>query len=275
MKTGTLYIVATPIGNLSDISQRALETLQSVDIIACEDTRVTQKLLNHFSISTKTISYHKFSEKERSAKLVEMLLNGQNIALVSDAGTPLISDPGSILISECEKNSIQIIPIPGCCALITALSAISNDSQFAFLGFFPQKETEIENLKKYIHDFDLIFYESPNRIIKSLKSIKKILGNVNVSIGRELTKIHEEIKTFQIDEMINYLENSTVKGEFVLVIHKLKQETNLKEINFLNEAQKILKLGYSTKDTAKIISCIFDLPKNQVYQTLNDFSQND
>ena len=267
MEQGSLYIVATPIGNLSDFTQRAIDTLQRVDIIACEDTRVTQKLLNHFGINTKTMSYHKFSEKERSVRLLQILQDGKNVALVSDAGTPLISDPGSILVEEVRKQGIKVIPIPGCCALVTALSAIKNDGQFAFCGFFPQKEAEVEMYKKFVFDFDMVFYESPNRILKSLSIIKKYFGDVKISFARELTKIYEEIKTSQIDEMIEYLKNATIKGEFVLVIHKKQSsETN---VEYMQHAEKLLKLGYSTKDVSKIISAIFDVSKNEVYKNLN------
>ena len=265
MSSGILYIVATPIGNLCDISQRAITTLSDADLIACEDTRVTQKLLNHYKIITKTISYHKFSEKERSAKLINLLLEGKNIALVSDAGTPIISDPGSILVEEARKNNIKVIPVPGCSAITTFLSAISNDGLFAFCGFFPQKESEIYKYKKFTGDFNLVFYESPNRIIKSLNLIKEIFGEVKISLGRELTKIHEDINTFLISDMINYLSATTVKGEIVFVIHK----TDIKEnIDYTEYARKLSQKGYSAKDVSIILSTIFDVPKNIIYKSL-------
>ena len=266
MSAGNLYIVATPIGNLGDFSARGIETLQNADIIACEDTRVTQKLLNHFGISTKTISYHKFSEKERSEKLIELLKQGQNIALVSDAGTPLISDPGSILVNEAAKENIKVIPVPGCCAFITALSAIHNDGTFTFMGFFPQKQTEAIKALSFANDFNLVFYESPNRIIKTLLLIKETLGSVNISVAKELTKIHEDIKSLEISEMINYLGNSIVKGEFLFIIHKKPIK---EEFDYTEKAQKLLKDGFSTKDVSKIISALFDVPKNEVYQKIS------
>ena len=266
MIAGTLYIVATPIGNLQDFTFRAIETLQKVDIIACEDIRVTQKLLNHYDIQTKTISYHKFSEKQRSATLLEYLQEGKNVALVSDAGTPLISDPGSILIEEVRKAGIKVVPIPGVSAVITALSAVSNDGQFAFLGFFPQKNSEIENLKKHIVDFNLVFYESPNRIIKTLELVKEFFGDVVISVGRELTKLHEDINTFPIDEMISYLKNSVVKGEITFVIHKKNAEKE--DVDYMLYFEKLLKEGFSQKDIAKIISIIFDVKKNDVYKKI-------
>jgi len=267
MSDGILYVVATPIGNLADFTQRAIDVLKSVELIACEDTRVTQKLLNYFGIGTKTISYHKFSEKERSLRILELLKSGQNIALVSDAGTPLISDPGSILVQEVQKSGLKIVPIPGCCAAITALSAIPNDGSFAFWGFFPQKEAEIENLQKFLPDFNLVFYESPNRILKTLYSIKKIFGEVKISIARELTKIHEDINTKSISQMIDYLETSVVKGEIVFIVHKKKKTEE--NFDFSQQARKLAKLGYSTKDISRILAAIFELPKNEIYKELN------
>ncbi len=266
MDKGKLYIVATPIGNLKDFTYRATEILSNVDIIACEDTRVTSKLLNSYGINTKTISYHKFSEKQRSEILLKYLLEGKNVALVSDAGTPLISDPGSILIEEVKKSGINVIPIPGACAAVTALSAIVNDGIFAFLGFFPQKISEIEKLKNYINDFDLIFYESPNRIIKTLEILRELFGEIRVSIARELTKIYEDINTFSISQMINYLQRTTLKGEITLIIHKNNEKKE--DFEFLSSATKLLNDGFSAKDTAKILSLLFGLPKNEIYKKI-------
>ena len=265
MNKGTLYIVATPIGNLSDVTCRMTETLESVDLIACEDTRVTQKLLNHIGVNKKTISYHKFSESERSEKLIEILLNGQNVALVTDAGTPLISDPGSIIVEKARDNGVKVVPIPGCNAVITALSAIKNDGVFSFCGFFPQKVSEIEKYKKHIGEFNLVFYESPNRIIKTLYEIREQFGEITVSIARELTKIHEDINTFLVSDMINYLENSIVKGEIVLILHKFQQK---EQVQYMEHIQKLLKKGYSSKDVAQILSTLFDIPKNEIYNQI-------
>jgi len=265
MTNGILYIVATPIGNLSDISQRAIHVLSEADLIACEDTRVTQKLLNHYQINTKTISYHKFSEKERSSKLITLLSEGKNIALVSDAGTPLISDPGSILVKEARNNNIKVIPIPGCSAIATILSSVSNDGLFAFCGFFPQKIAEVQKYKRIISEFNLVFYESPNRIIKTLETIREVFGEIEISMGRELTKIHEDIQTFSIADMLNYLTNSIVKGEIVFVVHKTEIKEN---IEYSEYADKLIKKGYSAKDISIILSTIFDIPKNIIYKSL-------
>ena len=268
MQKGVLYIVATPIGNLSDFSVRAIDILNEVDFIACEDTRVTQILLNHYKINKKTISYHKFSEKERVNKFIEYLNDGKNIALVSDAGTPLISDPGCVLVTEAQKIGVKVIPVPGCCALITALCAVPNSGNFAFCGFFPQNETDIQKFKSYVNDFDLVFYESPKRVFYSLSLVKKIFGEVKVSFARELTKIYEEIKTMNVSDLIAYFNEIKIKGEFVLIIHKIVKSKD--ETDFINEAEKLLKLGYSKKDVSKIISTIMPVSKNVVYKKLNE-----
>lgn len=270
MGNGKLYIVATPIGNLGDFTIRAAEVLKTVDIIACEDTRVTQKLLNHYGITTKTISYHKFSEKERSGKLIDFLKNGQNVALVSDAGTPLISDPGSILVNEAKKENLQVIPVPGCSALITALSGIHNDGTFAFLGFFPQKLSDMQKVLDYVSAFNLVFYESPNRILKTLYFIKENIGSVNISVARELTKVHEDINTFEISDMINYLEKTVVKGEIVFVVHKREKQEN---IEYSDKVKSLLKEGFGAKDVAKIISVFYDVSRNEVYKKVNEIAK--
>ncbi len=269
MNKGTLYIVATPIGNLSDFSQRGVDTLKNVDIVACEDTRVTQKLLNHYGISTKTLSYHKFSEKQRSGKIIELLNEGKSVALVSDAGTPLISDPGSVLVSEVSKIGVKVVPIPGACAMVSALSAAPCSGKFAFLGFFPQKQSDIDNLSKYIYDFDLVFYESPNRILKTLEILRENFGEITVSLARELTKIYEDINTLSISDMVEHLSKTVVKGEITFIIHRLETEKN--DVEYIAEAKKLLEEGFSPKDTAKIISIIFNLPKNEVYKKIISF----
>ena len=193
---GTLYICPTPIGNLEDITLRVLRVLKEVDFIACEDTRVTQKLLNRYEINTKLISYHKFSEKEKSNYIVQLLNEGKSIALVSDAGTPLISDPGIELL----KHDINVIPLPGPSSVITALSATPrNGTDFVFIGFLPKTKKAKEDFLRKYSDIDIVAFESPNRLVKSLQEILEVLGNRKVTIARELTKIYEEIKTDLID----------------------------------------------------------------------------
>ena len=173
MKEYDFYIVPTPIGNLNDITLRAIDILNNVDYIACEDSRVTQKLLNHFNIKTKCISYHKYNEKERISKIIEILKNGEKIALVSDAGTPLICDPGSIIVKELREKGFSITALPGANAIATFLSQISReDEQFSFLGFMPKTQLQIEDIIQNYENKDIVFYESPNRILNTLKIIQ-------------------------------------------------------------------------------------------------------
>jgi len=224
-----LYIVATPIGNLEDITLRALRTLGEVDLILCEDTRVTKKLLDKYEIKTKTMSYHSHSKLAKSEKIFSLLKDGKNLALVSDAGTPAISDPGVLLIRQVKEkfgDQIQIIPIPGPSAFITALSASGvQASEFLFLGFLPHKKGR-ETLFKEITDSKrtVVFYESPHRIIKTLNSLCEYAKNRNITIGRELTKIYEEFISGKPDDILEILNNDPKKqkGEFVVIVESVK-----------------------------------------------------
>ena len=202
MKEYDFYIVPTPIGNLGDITLRAIETLKSVDIIACEDMRVTQKLLNHYDIRTKCVSYHKFNEKERVDYFLELLNEGKKIALVSDAGTPLFCDPGAVIVEELRKHNFSVTSLAGANAVATFLSQVPREGEdFTFIGFLPKTKTQIENLLKTYKSTDIVFYDSPNRILNTLDIIKEIRPNSKVAIGRELTKVFEEIV---IDSAENY-----------------------------------------------------------------------
>lgn len=221
---GKLFIVGTPIGNLSDISFRALETLKSADIILAEDTRVTQKLLYHFNIKKQLISYNEHSSFKIYEKVYDLLLNNKNIALVSDAGTPSISDPGARLIEFLlNKNSnIQIIPVPGPSALITALSVSGiNSDQFTFLGYPPHKKKRKKFFEQIqnINIWPVVLYESPHRFLKTLSDLQAVLGSeIFIVICRELTKIYEEIWRGKLQDAINYFSNKKIQGEFVLVL---------------------------------------------------------
>lgn len=214
-----LYIVATPIGNLEDITLRALRVLKEADLIACEDTRVTKKLLNHYNIKASLISYHQHSKITRTDHLIGELKKGKSVALVTDAGTPGVSDPGNILVAEAVKNKIQVSPISGASALTAILSAAGiNTQKFTFLGFPPHKkgrETFFKEIKK--NNLPAVFFESRYRIIKTLKT----LNNSQIIIGRELTKIHEEIIRGSAEEILKYLEENPekLKGEFVVIIY--------------------------------------------------------
>ena len=265
-KTGTLYICPTPIGNLEDITLRTLRILKEVDIIACEDTRVTQKLLNHYEIKTSTVSYHKFSEKEKSGYLISQLKEGKNIALVSDAGTPLISDPGSELLKQAHLNNLKIIPLPGASSVTTALSAsLTTEGNFVFLGFFPKTLKEKEQILSKYSEINMVFFESANRLIDTLNDIMKILGNRNAIIARELSKIHEEIKRDEISNLIEYYTHNTLKGEIVLIIEGQKEEKTADEAEIIEKIKILKKEGYSTKEISKIISLLTGFPKKEVY----------
>jgi 16S rRNA (cytidine1402-2'-O)-methyltransferase len=225
---GKLFVVATPIGNLGDITLRAIETLKTVDLILAEDTRVTQKLLYHFNIKKSVLAYHEHSSLGIYEKVYKLLLENKNLALVSDSGTPGISDPGAKLIQflNNQNKEIKIIPIPGPSALIAALSVSGiNSDQFTFLGFPPHKKgrEKFFNSLKEIKTWPIVLYESPHRFLKTLNSLKKVFGeNLNLVICRELTKLYEEIWRGSIDEAILYFnKKEKSRGEFVLILNIL------------------------------------------------------
>ena len=219
---GHLFVVGTPIGNLEDITLRAISTLQNVDLILAEDTRNSKKLLSAHNIDTKMMSYHEHSNEKETKRIINLLLDGKNLALISDAGTPTISDPGYGLIRDCIKKEIKIIPIPGASAITTAMSVsgLPSDS-FTFFGFLPQKKGRIKKIKELLNvDNTIILFESPFRLEKTLNQLKEYLGNRSVVVGRELTKLYEEIIRGNLEEVIKYFSKSKVKGEIVIMIGK-------------------------------------------------------
>lgn len=269
---GKLYLVATPIGNLEDITLRALNILKEVDIIAAEDTRHTLKLLNHYKISKPLISYYKQIEEEKSEILIEKLEDGLNIAIVSDAGTPGISDPGERIIKKAIEKNIQIIPIPGCCAAINALiiSGMST-KEFIFVGFLPvnkkEKREKLEQLKG--NRSTMIFYEAPHKLTSTLEDMQAILGDREISISRELTKIHEETIRSNISKIIE--EHNNPKGEYVIIVEGNKNNENdsLKILNNLpiQEHYKYYEnQGLNKKEIIKRISKDRGVSRNEVYQ---------
>jgi 16S rRNA (cytidine1402-2'-O)-methyltransferase len=224
--SGALYVVATPIGNLEDITLRALRVLKEASVIACEDTRQTQKLLNHFDITTKTVSYHEHNEMQRAAELIVKLEDGEHVAMVSDAGTPGISDPGFRLIQLAIRHNIAVVPVPGASALLSALvvSGLATDA-FRFCGFLPAKhgarKTQLESLADA--EETLVFYEAPHRIVETLEDVRDIMGDQRrIVVARELTKVHEEILRGQVADVFDELRkrDGGVKGEIVLLIAK-------------------------------------------------------
>ena len=219
-----LYIISTPIGNLGDITKRAIDTLKNLDILLVEDTRVSGKLLKNFEIDAKMVSFNEYSEKTKTASIISLLREGKTIGVISDAGTPLISDPGFLLVREAIKNSIKVTAIPGPTALIYALSVSGLPTdKFIFLGYLSKKEGKrtniLKNLKKASEHITatVIFYESPYRLLAALKTIKEIFGDINIVICRELTKLHEEVRREKISESIAHFAGTSPKGEFVIL----------------------------------------------------------
>ena len=268
--SGSLYIVATPIGNLEDITLRALNVLKNVDIIAAEDTRHTLKLLNHFEISKPLISYHRHNEDVKTEILIKKLKEGQNIALVSDAGTPGICDPGEEAIKKCIEENIKVIPIPGACAMINALICSGIDtSNFIFLGFLPLNKKLRNKKLKEIKDsiYTTIIYEAQHKLNSTLIDLKEILEDRQVVLARELTKIHEEFIRGNINEIIE--KSKEIKGEIILVIEGRNyiEEGNDLTILTLEEHFKYYeKMGLNKKEIIKKIAKDRNVNKNEIYQ---------
>ena len=275
--SGILYIVATPIGNLEDITLRALRILKEVDFIAAEDTRHTLGLLNHFEISKPLISYYKQNEKTKSEILIEKLLEGKNIAIVSDAGTPGISDPGEEIVKVAIENGIEIIPIPGACAFVNALIASGLSSrEFAFIGFLSAiKKDKKEKLEEIKYETKtLILYEAPHKLKGTLESILEVLGNRRIVLARELTKIHEEFIRDNVSNILDRIDE--VKGEFVILIEgnsESKKDIELADLNnkSLEEHYEFYSAqGFEKKEIIKKIAKDRNLSKNEIYQYFLD-----
>ena len=268
METGILYIVATPIGNLDDITLRAIKTLQEADLIAAEDTRHTLKLLNHLEISKPMISYHRHNEETKSNVLIEKLQEGQNIALVSDAGTPGICDPGEEVIKKCIELGIKIVPIPGACAMINSLICSGIDTkEFTFLPLNKKlRKKKLEEIEK--SNKTVIIYEAPHKLETTLKDLQKILNEERkITLAREITKIHEEFIRGNINEIIQKSEN--LKGEIVLIIEGNKESEEENSLNNLTieEHYKFYEnQGFSKKDIIKKVAKDRNMNKNEVYQ---------
>ena len=271
MEKGTLYLVATPIGNLEDITLRAIKVLKEVDLIAAEDTRQTLKLLNHLEISKKLISYHRHNEDVKKEILIEKLLEGQNIAIVTDAGTPAISDPGEEIVKEAIKNNINIVPIPGACALINALIASGLDTkEFSFYAFLPLnkklRKNKFEEIKK--DGKTAIIYEAPHKLINTLNDILNNLGDRKIVLARELTKIHEEYIRGNVTEIINIFKDKDPKGEFIILIEgiKIKEENNLNNLSLEEHYKYYENQGIEKKEIIKKIAKDRNVSKNEIYQ---------
>jgi len=270
MEKGKLYLVATPIGNLGDITYRAVEILKAVDVIAAEDTRQTLKLLNYLDIKKSMFSYHRHNEDFKAEKIMEFLEDGKDVAIVTDAGTPGISDPGEVAVKEAIDRNIEIIPIPGACALVNALIASGlNTKEFSFFGFLPinnknrkAKLDEIEREEKTV-----ILYEAPHRILETLADLKNVLGDRFVVVAKELTKLHETFYRGNIDEVIDLI-GSNPRGEFIIMIDgKIVDKKELFKDMTLEEHYKYYEdQGFDKKEIIKKIAKDLNVSKNEIYQ---------
>lgn len=265
-RNGKLYIVATPIGNLADITLRALEILKKVTLILCEDTRVTAKLLNHYSIKKPLLVYNDHSEEKTRAKIIEILERGEDIALVSDAGTPLISDPGYKLVQLLQEDNLEIIPGP--CSVIAALCLAGiATNRFMFIGFLPNKihakEQALIELKNY--NTSIVFFEAANRLMETLELIVKIAKDSEVAVVKEITKIHQQVIRDKPANIIKYFEENTdrLRGEIVVVL-EIKESKN--EIEEIEELLKKLLNKMSVRDAVEVLAGQFNIPKKQIYK---------
>jgi len=275
--SGKLYICPTPIGNLEDMTYRTIRILNEVDLIAAEDTRHSLKLLNHFEISKPLTSYHEHNKDSKGGYLINKLLDGENIALISDAGMPGISDPGEEIIKEAIENNIEIEVLPGATASITALVGSGlNTAKFAFEGFLDRdkktRRAQLEEVKE--ESRTLIFYESPHRLKDTLKDMLKILGNRKIALNRELTKKYQEVIREDIETAINIFDEKEVKGEFVLIVEGFTGEKTIENsYDDLNEREYVLKLieeGMTKKDAIKAVCKDRKLKKDVVYKQVLD-----
>ena len=276
--TGTLYLCATPIGNLEDITLRVLRTLKEVDLIAAEDTRNSIKLLNHFEIKTRMTSYHEYNKIEKAAVLVEKMKQGQNIALITDAGTPGISDPGEELVKQCYEAGVPVTSLPGACACITALTMSGIPTRrFAFEAFLPYDKKEREQILKSLENETrtIIIYEAPHHLRKTLADCRNYLGNRQMTICKELTKKHEKKIRGTLDEMIHLYEEEDPRGEYVLVFEGLKIEDIRKKeqeewtkLSLQEHMDIYLEQGADKKSAMKSVAKDRGISKREVYQAL-------
>ena len=262
-----LYLVSTPLGNLEDITLRAIEVLKKSEYILCEDTRVSKNLLNKYQIKSKLIPNHKFNEKKNVIEIISYLKSGKMISLISDAGTPNISDPGSALVNECIDNDIKIFPIPGPSAVLTAVSISGFSDKFLFYGFFPEKKQQLEKVLKKLSELEntLVFFVSPKKINKIIPEIKKNFSGRKIVFCREITKIYEEFIRKNVDELELFEEE--LKGEITVVISEKKIVKKISQKLSESDKNIIKKMinKFSTKEITDILSQITDLPKKEIY----------
>ena len=269
--SGKLYLVPTPIGNLEDITLRAKRILQEADYIAAEDTRTSGILLEKIGVHNHMLSFHKYNSKERAPELIKLMKDGAVIAEISDAGMPVISDPGYILVQECIKNNIPVVPLPGASAFATALIASGFDAQpFTYYGFLPRKKSEQQPFFEQMKEARAtsIFYEAPHRLIKTLNNMSAILDSERkIVVARELTKIHEEFIRGTISEVTDYFEQSAPRGEFVVLISpNAAQETQLSWAELIKAVNRLVDTGESKKSAIKTVAQENNVSKNELYE---------
>lgn len=268
-ENGNLYIVPTPIGNLKDITYRAVDVLSMVDAIFAEDTRVTIQLLNNLNIKTRVYPCHKFNENKVSGSVINLLSQDKNVAIVTDRGTPLISDPGSVVVDKVILAGYNVIALPGASALLPALNMSNISSEkFLFYGFLSSKEGESKNELSMLKsiNFTIVLYEAPHRLCKTLQNIFDILGDRRISISREISKIHEEVFRGSVKEALDFYKE--IKGEIVIVIERGNEEINYEEL--LNKVDELIGIGVSSKDAIKKISKEYDVSKNILYNMFEE-----
>ena len=273
MEKGKLFLVATPIGNLKDITLRALETLREADVIAAEDTRHTIKLLNHYEIKGKLMSFHEYSRESRFEGLLGILRDGKKVALVSDAGTPVVSDPGFALVARCAQEGICVESIPGACAAVTAVTLCAMDcSHFIFWGFLSQKQNARRNELERIAQMRMpcVVYESPNRVVKMLEDVCAVCGeDTPVCICRELTKLHEEVLRGTAKQALeSFAGRDAVKGEFAVVFYPQEQAQITDEADITDALKLCLEKGMTKKSAVSQVAKQSGIPKNRVYQIM-------
>ena len=272
---GILYVVGTPIGNLGDFSPRAVQVLSECDFIAAEDTRVTIKLLNHFGIKKPMVSYYEHNRAQRGGVIIDRLLNGENCALVSDAGMPIISDPGEDLTRLCHENGIQVLAVPGPCAFVTALAISGMPSgRFTFEGFLTvSKQNRKKHLEELINEKrTMIFYEAPHKLSATLADMAKYWGNRNIALVKEITKIHENVERTTLFDAAEKYKDGSAKGEYVLIVEG-KPEEEEKEITIevaVEMAKKLVENGLSKNEAAKEIAKETGLKKSDIYKSLQN-----
>jgi 16S rRNA (cytidine1402-2'-O)-methyltransferase len=270
MEKFSLYLVPTPIGNLRDITLRALDVMKAVDLIVCEDTRHTKKLLTHYGISKPLLSCERFSEARKTRYILDQVESGKNIALLSDAGTPAVSDPGSRLVAEARSRGVRVEALPGACALITAFSATGFEPPFRFMGFFPRQKDEREKeLARMSATTDVtIFYESPRRLLATLKWIMKYMPDREICVARELTKVHEEYIIGAASEIIPRLAECEIKGELTVLVKGTLIHTTIEQDSLEERMRALINTGHSGRDVLQVLSQETGISRNEIYKML-------